>query len=280
MRVRLIPTMRRPILSATGVLALAVAGTAFGATAASGATARAPVPTAKVPKLSHQLCYTSAAKGFKIPAGVTLFDAFTPGGFTPKIGAATLNCNPVAKTVKSSTGKTTTYPITYPAGHLACFSITGKTLKLPKFITVANQFGKGMLFPGQPDYLCLPTWKSLVRPPHNKMAEPPFLDHFTCYPVKSQGKFTVPPLILRDEFGKSSPRVSNVPTQLCLVTKKAVHGRIFKVVHPGGLLVCFPVNKTPIRNPVYDQNQFGNARVTIRQVSVLCLPSVSSTATP
>ena len=274
MRVRLIPSMRRPVLSAGAVLMLAVAGTAFGVSAASGATARVPAAT-KVPKLSHQLCYTAAAKGFKVPTGVTLFDAFNPGGFVPKIGALGLNCNPVAKTVQSS-GKTTTFPITYAAGHLACFSITEKKLKLPSFINVVNQFGKGMLFPSQPDWLCLPTWKSLVKPPHNKMAEPPYLDHFTCYPVKSQGKFVVPPLILRDEFGKSEPKVSNVPTQLCLVARKTVHGKVYKVVHPGGMLVCFPVNKTPIRNPVFDQNQFGNATVTIRQVSVLCLPSTAS----
>jgi len=278
MRVRSIPLRRRAALSAAGVLALtiglAIGGTAVGITAASGATARVPAAT-KVPKLSHQLCYISAAKGFKIPSGVTLSDAFTPGGFVPKIGAAGLNCNPVQKTVQS-TGKTTVFPITYAAGHLACFSITEKKLKLPTFVSVANQFGTGMLFPGQPDWLCLPTWKSLVRPPHNKVAEPPYLDHFTCYPIKSQGKFVVPPLILQDEFGKSKPKVSNVPTQLCLVTRKAVHGKVYKVVHPGGMLVCFPVGPTPIKNPVFDQNQFGNATIKIEKTSLLCLPSTAS----
>ena len=270
------------IFAATGAVLLAVTGMAISTTGAYGASpaaARLPGATTKVPKLSHQLCYTATAKGFHIPGGVTLFDKFTPGGWPVKIGPETMNCNPVAKTIKSSTG-TKIFPITYPDGHLACFSIKQATLKLPASINVANQFGNGMLFPAQPTLLCLPTWKSLVKPPHNKAVEPPFLDHFTCYPVKSKGKFVVPPLVLQDEFGKSQPKVSNVPTLLCLVTQKNVQGKVFKVVHPGGMLLCFPVSPTPIKNPVFDQNQFGNATVTIKKSSVLCLPTVSSTAKP
>jgi hypothetical protein len=248
----------------------------MGVDAASGATTSGAA-TAKVPKLSHQLCYTATAKGFRIPSGVVISDALSPGGFVPKIGPAVLNCNPVIKTVMLATGKTKTYPITYPAGHLACFSITEK--KLPtRPIGVTNQFGTAVLTPGQPDLLCLPTWKSLTGPPKHSMSEPPYLDHFTCYPVTTQGKFTVPPLTLQDEFSSKPvrPDVSPVPTQLCLVSKKTVNGKVYKVVHPGWMLTCFPVGPTPIKNPVYDENQFGHAVVHIVKTRLLCLPTVRS----
>jgi hypothetical protein len=249
---------------------LAAGGLAV-STAASGATT-ARAPAASVPKLSHQLCYLSGAVGFKIPSGVKLFNAFAPNGFVPKIGPAVMTCNPVIKTI-SVNGKTKVFPITNKNGHLACFSITAKQQKLPA-INVSNQFGKGLLIPSQPNLLCLPTWKTLLKPPVEKTPQPPGLDHFTCYPVKSQGKFVVPPLTLQDEFGKSKPDVKNVPTLLCLPTKKVIGKKTFKVLHPKGLLVCFPVGPTPIKNPVFELNQFGRARVTIKKTNVLCLPSV------
>lgn len=266
-------TRIRPVrtFSAASAAVLVITGIAAGGSLALGSTRS---PQAAVPKLSHQLCYIATAKGFKIPQGVKLFNVFSPNGFAPKIGSATMLCNPVKKTV-SVNGQIKVFPITNANGHLVCFSIKEPTQPVPA-INVANQFGKGTLFPAQPSLLCLPTWKSLKKPPVEHTPQPPGLDHFTCYPVKSQGHFVVPPLALQDEFGKSKPDVKNIPTLLCLPTKKVIGKKTFKILHPKNVLVCFPVGPTPIKNPVFVLNQFGHATVTIKKSTLLCLPSAFS----
>jgi hypothetical protein len=252
------------------VVALAAAGTlAYSAGAAVGA------PERKAPKLSHQLCYNATAKGFKIPATVKLYDKLSPKGFKPKIIAAVLHCNPVIKTVTSA-GITTVYPITNAAAHLACFTIKQAKQPTPT-VSLANQFGSGTLVLAQPTLLCLPSWKSLTGPPKKRQVQPPGLDHFVCYPVtSSHAKFTVPSLTLQDEFDAKpvTPQlVGSTPGLLCLPAKKVIGKAVFEILHPHGSLVCFPVIKTPIKSPVYDQNQFGTAKLTITKVSWLCLPS-------
>jgi hypothetical protein len=258
----------------------AVAGFALTSTGASGATASrtSPARTTKVPKLSHQLCYSSAARGFTIPRGVVLFNRFSPHGFVPKIGRAVMNCNPVIKTVSvPASGTTKTYPITNAAGHLACFSITERRQKPPAPLAVRNQFGTGTLYLGQPYLLCLPTWKSLTSPPKHRVAEPPGLDHFTCYPAQGPNTFVIPAVVkLQDEFDRKPvvATVSPLANIVCAPTIKTVHGKVYKIVHPLNLLVCYPVGPTPIRPRVFDQNQFGHATVIIKRTQELCLPSV------
>ena len=45
------------------------------------------------------------------------------------------------------------------------------------------------------------------------------------------------------------------------------------MVNPAMHLLCFAVTKTPIRNPVYAQNQFGSATMHVGITRLLCLPS-------
>jgi hypothetical protein len=263
---------------------LAITGVVLTTTGAAGATAAKlpPAPAARVPKLSHQLCYTSVARGFTIPGGVRLYNQFSPHGFIPRIGRAVMNCNPVIKTVSvPSAGTTKTYPITNPAGHLACFSITERHQKTPAPIAVRNQFGTGTLFLSQPSLLCLPTWKSLTKPPAHPTSEPPGLDHVTCYPAQGPESFAIPPVVkLRDEFDRKPviAKVSPLANLVCAPTRKVVKGKVYKILHPLNLLVCYPVGPTPIRTPVFDQNQFGHATVIIKQTQELCLPSVRANA--
>jgi len=276
----------RPIRAfSVGVAALlAAAGFALTSTGASGATTArtSPARTAKVPKLSHQLCYTSAARGFTIPGGVRLYNQFSPHGFVPKIGRAIMNCNPVIKTVSvPSTGKTRTYPITDPAGHLACFSITERPQKTPAPIALRNQFGTGTLYLSRAFLLCLPTWKSLTKPPSHRTSQPAGLDHFTCYLAQGPNTFVIPPVVkLQDEFDRKPviATVSPLANIVCAPTRKTVNGKVYKILHPLNLLVCYPVQPTPIRPRVYDQNQFGHATVIIKRTQELCLPSVRANA--
>ncbi len=271
------PIMSRSIrLASAGAVILAAAGVVASVTVASGATTSAPgrnaAPAAKIPALSHQLCYTSTAKGFKIPPKAVLVNMFSPKGFGVAIGPAVANCNPVIKILP--TGKI--FPITYHPGHLACYTIKTAPQQLPP-VVVNNQFGTAALNLSTPTALCLPTWKSLTGPPKEPANQPPFLDHFTCYPIIStNGKFSVPAVQLKDEFTKKPVRVKlkQQPTQFCVPTIKILPGQApTKILHPGTFLTCFPVSKTPIKPKVFDLNQFGRAVVTIKQTSLLCLPS-------
>lgn len=269
------PTATKVVLASGVAVACAVA-TMVGVAAASSAP-RAAQPAAPPPPVDHHLCYAArVAKGhFRIPPSVVLFNQFSPRGFRPKIGPAALHCNPVAKTI-GTTGQT--FPITNPAAHLLCFRITAATQPTPT-VMVTNQFGTAALAPGQPNLLCLPSWKSLKGPPHQRLPQPAGISHFTCYPVTELpglGVYKPPPgLLLRDQFAaKPVPvRVSAIPSELCLPTAKKVGKKVFKIVNPVPHLLCFPVTQTPRKPRVFDKNQFGTAQLAIGATKVLCLPS-------
>lgn len=143
-------------------------------------------------------------------------------------------------------------------------------------VVVSNQFGIADLQPGQPNLLCLPTWKSLTGLPHHKVAQPPGLSHFTCSPVKvTQGGYRPPPVMLKDEFTRKpvQVKVNPVPVELCLPTKKVVGKKTFRIVNAVTHLLCFDVSRTPIRPKVFDRNQFGTRTVQILRTNWLCVPS-------
>jgi hypothetical protein len=236
------------------------------------------------PPVDHQLCY-SASGTFNVPKGVALIDQFSPNGFVPTISNnAVLHCNPVIKTVKTASGQTRVFKVTNPAAHLACFGIASEAQQPTPKVTVTNQFGTALLQPKQPNLLCVPSWKSLTGPPDKKPTTPPNLSHFTCYPVAVlKGGYRPPAAIaLRDEFaGKPvSVKVGRVPQELCLPTEKVVPNAVgggvqdYPIINKTLHLLCFGGIKTPIKNPVYDENQFGTSKVAIRASKWLCLPSI------
>lgn len=252
------------------VVLLSLGGAVFAIAGTSGAA------SSKV--VDHQLCYTATATGFKIPTtGVRLIDQFAPNGFVPKIGSLAENCNPVQKTVTLATGGTRVTKVTNPNAHLACFKITAPT-QPTKTVVVTNQFGSGTLSVGQPQILCLPSWKSLTGPPKETTVAPPDLSHFTCYSVsyvKGTAPYKVPgPVSLKDEFSsKSVPVKVGAPELLCLPTTKIIGKKTYPMVNAAEHLLCFQVSQTPVKTPVFDLNQFGNGKVQIAKTSLLCLPS-------
>jgi hypothetical protein len=234
-----------------------------------------PVP------VDHHLCYIAEGK-YQIPPGVKLFNQFSPKGFVPKIGPVAFHCNPVAKTIPQ-TGQT--FPITNPAAHLLCFRMAAARQPVPHVVQVANQFGSGQLIPGQPNLLCLPTWKSLHGPPNMKVPQPPGLSHFTCYPVKEvpgTAGYNPPPLLLQDQFAPKpvQVQVKPVPDELCLPTAKVVGKTTYPIINPITHLLCFPVTQTPILTPVFDQNQFGTSQIAIITTKWLCVPSTKKIIKP
>jgi hypothetical protein len=261
--------LRLPVAAAVAVVVPAVL--------AGAAVASSPGAAAAPPPVDHQLCYVASATGFQVPSGVVLRNQFSPNGFAPTIGKVAFHCNPVQKTLP--TGQV--FPITNPNAHLACFTITEPAQPTPT-VRVTNQFGTATLVPGQPNLLCLPSWKSLTGPPGMTPNQPPGLNHFTCYPVKVQsGAYTPPPVMLQDEFAPApvSAQVSPVPAELCLPTEKIVGGVDNPIINAAMHLLCFPVSQTPIKNPVWDQNQFGTSVVQISRTTWLCVPSAKQIVT-
>lgn len=220
------------------------------------------------------MCYTATGK-FPIPRGVELFNQFARRGFRPKIGAVAFHCNPVEKII-ATTGQA--FPITNRAGHLLCFHMAAARQPTHE-VQVTNQFGTGSLITGQPNLLCLPSWKNLKKPPNMKVPQPPNLSHFTCYPVREVPGavgYQPPPLRLKDQFaGKPvQVKVSAVPQELCLPTKKVVGKKVFPIINAAAHVLCFPVSRTPIVRRVFDQNQFGTEAIKIVSTRWLCLPSI------
>ena len=259
-------SLRSPVLKiglAAAVIVAATAGTVAGVAAASSSPRAAATTT-----IDHQLCYAATAK-FRPPPPVLLANQFST--FQPKIGPFAFHCNPVVKITPTGT-----FPITNPNAHLGCWSITAPAQAM-HVVQVANQFGTGILATGQPNLLCLPSWKSLTGPPNKKPNQPPGLSHFTCYPVSLQGGGYQPPAIqLQDEFApKPVPATVNpVPQELCLPTQKTVltTGKVYKIINPVTHLLCFQVSPTPIKQ-AWDENQFGTSAVHILHTQWLCLPS-------
>jgi hypothetical protein len=255
-------------LAAT-VAVLAAAGTVAGVASASASPAAGPAATTSI--IDHQLCYAASATGFKTPASVMLANQLSPAAFPIKLGPVALHCNPVQKTLP--TGKV--FPINFPNDHLLCRNITAPA-QPAHVVQVANQFGVATLATGQPNFLCLPSWKSLTGPPVEPTAAPPGLGHFACYPVSEQQPgYNPPAVMLQDEFAPApvSVQVSPQPVELCVPTEKIVNGKVYKIIKPMWSLLCFPVSPTPIISPVFDKNQFGNRPVTIHQTAFLCPPS-------
>jgi len=264
-------------LEGTGMrLALAAAVVALGAggTVAGVAAASASPRIAAPPPVDHQLCYGASSSGFRIPAGVRLINQFSPNGFVPAIThKPVLHCNPTMKILP--TGQV--FPITNPNAHLVCFPIKPPTPQPTPLVSVTNQFGTATLQPQQPNLLCVPSWKSLTGPPGMTPKTPPGLNHFTCYPVRvASGQYTPPPVMLQDEFAPApvNAQVAPVPLDLCLPTEKILPtGKVFRIINPTMHLLCFPVSPTPIKSPVFDENQFGTRTVTISPTRFLCVPS-------
>ena len=267
----------RKIALAVTVAALGAAGTVAGVAAASASPSHHPSRHISAPPpVDHQLCYTASGPGFKIPAGIRLIDQFSRNGFVPTIGAKPVtHCNPVTKILP--TGQM--FKVTNPNAHLLCFPAAAPTPQPTPTVQVTNQFGTGTLIPGQPNLLCVPSWKSLTGPPRKKPRTPPRLNHFTCYPVKlapGTPPYNPPPVMLQDEFASApvNAQVSPVPVELCLPTEKILpSGKVFKIINPALHLLCFPVSPTPTVPRVWDENQFGTRAVAIGPANWLCLPS-------
>ena len=265
-------TLLRKRASKVGIAVLGGLCLAAGVAAATAPSSRAGTQ-AFGPPVDHQLCYTAYGPYFHVPTRVVLLNQFVPNGFQPKITTTVaLHCNPVAKFTQAGA-----FGVTNPDAHLACYRMTANPQATHK-VVVANQFGQAVLQTGQPNQFCVPSWKGLNGPPRKSPRTPPGLNHFTCYPVTPiDGAYQPPPIQLLDQFSKTPvpAQVDPVPVKLCLPTEKFLPAtnKDFPIINPDLHLLCYPVTPTPKKTPVYDENQFGTAKITIKLTKLLCLPS-------
>jgi hypothetical protein len=261
--------LRRVPITLTVALLLGIGTTLLGT--ATTATARTQTT------FQHYLCYNAVApRGFSVPAGVELINSFAPGGFVPTFGVAGYQCNPAVKTVPGAS-----FPITNRTWHYLCFGIS--TDQPSGQVTVTNQFGSAELTTTSPNDFCVPSWTNLHTVPNRKKAQPPGADHYACYPVTYTGSGTYSPpspVQVRDQFTPANTTTAvtvGAPQELCIPTEKILpSGKTYTINNPNLSYLCFDISSTPIKNPDFDQNQFGRGKLAIRPTQWLCLPSTVS----
>jgi hypothetical protein len=116
------------------------------------------------PKLDHFTCYRAAylpgTPPLTLPPFVKLKDQF--GTVTAKLGQPQALCLPTAKTVNPATGPT---KVTNPRAHLLCLQVfPSQPVKLPRTVFDKNQFGISKVTVTQTATLCLPSFKTIVKP--------------------------------------------------------------------------------------------------------------------
>jgi hypothetical protein len=319
----------RSVLLLGGALVLSLTAILVGASAnAVSSTARATGPAAAKltgsstgpTDIDHFACYlaktanpkSTSAQLFTPPAAVSLTNQFTviqlPDGatvqapITASIEGVLSHCNPVQKTVGTPPSTT---DIQHPDKHLLCFAVKTNT-QPAETVTVTNQFGAGTLTTGQPQTLCLPTFKTVVPaggavPTPSTQTQPGNLDHYLCYAIANAANMPAPPspVLLQDQFNfakTTAKKLSQVtaylgaPDEFCVPTLKTVNAAVGPVpsslYHADAHMVCYPFeystataggpNTTGGARPlgtVYDQNQFGLGTVTVGKLNELCVPS-------
>jgi hypothetical protein len=228
---------------------------------ASATRADTPTPAPTVTPPDHFQCYEAHAPRHTIP-NVSLLDAVGPS--TVDLIQPHRFCAPANKDGEDPTAPTHVV-------HLDGFRMRQTS---PRFVhvrnlAITNQFGSTVIDLVRPDYLLVPSAKSLVAPP------PPLLvatvDHFKCY--RARGRQRVAGTSVQDQFGSLTFDLKR-PRRLCLAADKNGEG----ILDPGASLLCYEVRLaggTPFVPPgkIFLTNQFGDDSFSLFRATELCVPS-------
>ncbi|MDX2169769.1 MAG: LamG-like jellyroll fold domain-containing protein [Deltaproteobacteria bacterium] len=240
--------------------------------------------------LDHFFCYdTSPASGsppFTPIADLAVEDQF--GRVRVDVAAPSALCAPASKNDEDAGAAA-------HDDHLRRYPVTargGLTPLLPQ--QVVNQFGSLTLEVLAPSALLVPTAKNLSSTP--PAPRPPAVDHFLCHDVQfPRGAPPFTPILgvqVEDQFGL---RVVDLlaPTRLCAPADK--RGEAPDAPRHGAHLLCYAAHLSPRviqppegsegppeivdepfvppLDPLYTNNQFGAATLTLTDVDELCVPS-------
>jgi hypothetical protein len=225
-----------------------------------------PTVTATPGMLDHFQCYETPRKPFDVLTGVSLVDQF--GASTVKVIRLKRLCNPADKDGEDPSAPSHT-------NHLAGYIIkqTSPHFKKISDVVVSNQFGTVDVDLSKPDYLLVPTAKSLTGTPDPLGI--PVVDHFKCYKAR-RAKTRVTGLTVIDQFGTIVLDVKK-PRRLCVAVDKNGEG----VLDPSAALMCYGIRQTnePLfrgLEPVFIDNQFGQITISVDHLRELCVPSTVS----
>jgi hypothetical protein len=232
-------------------------------TAPGPAAATTPVPT---PDRNHFQCYEVHAP-VRIISDIVLEDDLATS--TVDVIEARRFCSPADKN-----GEDPTAPA--DPDHLEGYKIRQRT---PKFARVrnrviTNQFGTQALTLVKPDFLLVPSAKSVVAPPPPLAI--PAVDHFKCYRVS--GRFRRSGVTVSDQFGTISVDIKR-PIRLCLAANKNGEG----FLDQSARLLCYKVRpRSHFTAPgtVFVNNQFGPDTFGVFRPTELCVPSLEAEPSP
>src|SRR3954447_10924940 len=211
-------------------------------------------------RLEHFGCYAApSGRGFKARK-VTLSDQF--GRRLAKVTRGLTLCAPARKNREAA--------VVDKRDHLRCYATNrGRSVRLTVFLR--NQFGPFVADVLEPNRLCVPSTKQVVRRGSKPPPSGPFLvDHFQCYRIKPRSSFDSHGLVLRDQFGTWKTRIGT-PSSLCVPVRK----NKTPVLHPVEHLVCYAAKPArSLKRRVLVRNQFGREATRTVAAGQVCVPSL------
>ena len=168
-------------------------------------------------------------------------------------------------------------PISNPAAHLLCWSITTSNQATFTVDELTSWHGATDHRPARlavPAHVEEPHWSAGPKPAsatgtrslHLLPGELCVAD--TTISAHSQEGHPHRPV--REHFA-----TVGAPTQLCIPTQKTVNSQVTPITDPTDHLLCFAitVRRPGVHETPFDQNQFGTGLVKLTNAKTLCLPS-------
>ena len=221
-----------------------------------------PTPTITVSPNgeTHYQCY-EVHQGPASAVTITLNDLFGTGDVS--VRRAKRICNPADKNDEDPGAVS-------QADHLKGYEIN-QVNRFPgvRGLVVSNQFGETTLNLARPDYILVPTAKSLIT---NPPVPVPGINHFKCYTI-ARAKFRASGIKVDDQFGTLNVDIKR-PVRFCAAADKNGEGIIDSSEH----LLCYqvrPVTGSPrVKYPqIFTTNQFGTAINRVFGPRELCVPT-------
>ncbi len=220
-----------------------------------------PSSTATPSGPMHYQCY-EVHQGPAAPTAATLNDLF--GDSNVDIRRAKRICTPASKNDEDPGAVSA-------IDHLKGYEINQTSQFTPvKALQVSNQFGTTSLNLARPDYIMIPTSKSLTP---NAPPIDPTINHFKCYTV-AHARFRASNIKVDDQFGELNLDIKR-PVRFCAAADKNDEG----IIDPSSHLLCYqvrPVSGSPrFKGPgvVYTNNQLGDATNRVFGPRELCVPT-------
>ena len=259
------PTFTLPIATPTPSVTTTVVSTATATSTAPSTPTATATPSAT---LNHFQCYEIVRQILEPPINVSLVDRFA--AFGVQLARPMRLCNPADKNDEDPTAPT-------DPDHLIGYKVKSVVPRATRIanVVVGNQFGTIVGDLVKPDWLFVPSSKSLTFPPP---APNEGVDHFLCYKIARFAKTRLSGIVVDDQFGTLTLDIKR-PTRICVPANKNGEG----ILDTAANLACYEVRKNPRLPrfvgpaPIFVDTQFDRpTQIEITRPTELCVPSVVS----